>query len=143
MDNKENKKRRRGLPNQMNLVFHIVAGVYLIYLAYSIYGEVGNAAGGEKIMQILAAVLFVITGAVAALSALRSLRRGEYKGGAADPDRNAETAEETSKPDRIRFGEQKKQKESGETDRIRFGEPDTLPEKRQEEPEKESGEENR
>lgn len=38
-DKKENKKRKRGLPTQMNLVIRIVAGVYLVYLACNIYSS--------------------------------------------------------------------------------------------------------
>lgn len=117
MDNKkENGRRQRSLPTQMNLFIHIAAGAYLLYLAYSIYGEAGAAAGGGRIVQGLAVILFSVTGAVAVFSALVSLKKGEYKGGPADPDRESGENEET-------------EQDSSGQGRIRFDETDVLPEK--------------
>lgn len=124
MDNKkEKRKRQRSLPTQMNLFIHIVAGAYLLYLAYSIYGETGSAAGGERIVQGLAVILFAVTGAVAVFSALASLKRGEYRGGAADPDRESGENEETESG--------KAEGDSGQR-RIRFDETDVIPERENE-----------
>lgn len=122
MDNKkENGRRQRSLPTQMNLFIHIAAGAYLLYLAYSIYGETGAAAGGARIVQGLAVILFAVTGAVAVFSALVSLKKGEYRGGPADPDREGEENEET--------GGGKTQEDNSGQRRIRFDETDVLPEK--------------
>lgn len=115
MENREkNKKKRSGLPTQMGLIFRIVAGAYLIYLAYSIYTGSGNIEGGEKIAFIAAIFIFVIVGAVIVFNSLRAMQRGEYEGGAADPKKNRDKAQE------------EKEEASGEQ-RIRFGEPETVP----------------
>ena len=122
MDNKkENKKRQRVLPTQMNLIIHIVAGGYLLYLAYSIYMEIGTAAGGKKIGLGLAIIVFVAVGATVAFSALRSLKRGEYRGGAADPDGgDGENGTEGT--------EENTEKEPTQQ-RIHFDETDVIPER--------------
>lgn len=83
-DKKENKKRKRGLPTQMNLVIRIVAGVYLLYLAYSIYGSLQEIQGMEKFIFLTAIVLFGAIGAAVVFFSLRSMTKGEYAGGAAD-----------------------------------------------------------
>lgn len=110
MDNrKKNEKKRRSLPTQMNLMTHIVAGAYLIYLAYSIYSG-AEAVGSEKIVMLLAAVLFGVIGAVIIFSALRSLTKGEYVGGAGDPD-GGNKEEEITEERRIRFDEEEETSE--------------------------------
>lgn len=118
-DKNENKKRKRGLPTQMNLVIRVVAGVYLLYLAYSIYNSLQEIQGTEKFIFLAAIVLFGAIGAAVAFFSLRSMTRGEYAGGAADAGREEEeTAEE----------------EKVSEDRIRFEEPQAQSEKRPERP---------
>lgn len=114
MDNrKKNEKKRRSLPTQMNLMTHIVAGAYLIYLAYSIYSG-AEAVGSEKIVMLLAAVLFGVIGAVIIFSALRSLTKGEYVGGAGDLD-GGNKEEEIIEERRIRFdGEEETSEENAD-----------------------------
>lgn len=123
MENKkEDKKRKRGLPTQTNLVIHIVAGAYLLYLACTIYGGIGAAVGGERIVSGLAIILFAVTGLVSVFSALRSLKSGEYRGGAADPDRGeGENGTEGAGENAGRKPEQR---------RIRFDETDAISEER-------------
>lgn len=119
-DRKENKKGRRGLPTQMNLVIRIVAGVYLLYLAYSIYNSQSEVQGAEKFVFLAAMILFVVVGAVIAGTSLRAMQRGEYAGGAGDPGREREEEKDAAE-------------ENAGQRRIRFGEPETLPERKQEE----------
>ena len=114
MDDKK-KKKRSGLSSPMNLMIHMAAGAYLIYLAYNIYSGVGAAEGNEKIVMPLAVVLFGVIGAVIIFSALRSLMKGEYQGGAGDPGKDAK--------------EEEMEEKTVETGRIRFGEIETIQEK--------------
>ena len=99
MDNKKNsennnKKNNRRLPGRTNLVIHIVLGVYLLYLAYSIFNNPGEA---NRAVIMIFPVLFCIIGAGLIFSSLRSLQRGEYEGGAADPEKNSGKNEEEDK----------------------------------------------
>lgn len=116
-DKKKKEKKRGGLPTQMNLVIHMAAGAYLMYLAYSIYGDAGTATGGEKIALGLAILVFVVVGAICVFSSLRSLVKGEYEGGAGDPNRGNKGEEPGQKEDeiseerRIRFDEREEESE--------------------------------
>lgn len=92
-DKKENKKRKRGLPTQMNLLVRIVAGVYLLYLAYSIYGSLQEIQGMEKFIFLMAIVLFGSIGAAVVFFSLRSMTKGEYAGGAADTGEEEEESD--------------------------------------------------
>ena len=83
-DKKENKKRERGLPTQMNLVIRIVAGVYLVYLACNIYSSLQEIQGMEKFIFLTAIVLFGAIGAAVVFFSLRSKTKEENEGGAAD-----------------------------------------------------------
>ncbi len=75
-DKKENKKRERGLPTQMNLVIRIVAGVYLVYLACNIYSSLQEIQGMEKFIFLTAIVLFGAIGAAVVFFSLRSMTKG-------------------------------------------------------------------
>lgn len=112
---RNNKKRQRGLPTQMNLIIHIVVGVYLLYLAYSVFNSDGEV---NRIVMIAFSLIFCIVGVVLITSSVRSLQRGEYEGGAADTER--ENGGER--------GKRTENEETGSPGRIRFGEPETLPE---------------
>lgn len=116
---KEEKKGRRRLPTQMNLVIRIAAGVYLLYLAYSIFGTQAQMQGVERVVFIGALILFTVIGGVIIISSLRALQRGEYSGGAADTEENKKEEPEENK---------KTQQE-----RIRFEEPIEIGEKEEEE----------
>lgn len=115
----DNKKRRRGLPTQMNLIVHILAGAYLLYLAYSIFNSSGEMNG---VVNIIFSLIFCVVGAVLIISAARSLQRGEYVGGAAD----------TEKENGGVSGKRGEEEKSDSPGRIRFGEPETLPEEARE-----------
>lgn len=88
MDNrKKNETSKRQLPNKTKLIIHIVIGGYLVYLAHSIFN---NMDGTQGAVTIIFPVLFCIVGAALIFSSLRSLKRGEYEGGPADPEKEDE-----------------------------------------------------
>lgn len=56
---KEQKmKRENG-----RIIFYSLAGVYLVYLAYNMIRDLGQVEGVEKIIMIIAAVVFAVFGA--------------------------------------------------------------------------------
>ncbi len=116
--NKNNKKKRSGLPTHMGLIFRMVAGGYLVYLAYSIYNSSGEVQGAEKIAFAASVILFGVIGAVVVFQSLRAMQRGEYEGGAGDHRKDEESGGE--------------EKETAKPERIRFGEPETMPDKEEE-----------
>lgn len=120
---RDDKKGQRGLPTQMNLIIHIVIGVYLLYLAYSVYNGDGEV---NRMIMITFSLIFCIVGVILIVSSVRSLQRGEYEGGSADTEReNGEGSGEKTE-------ERTEKRENDSPGRIRFGEPETLPEQAKE-----------
>ena len=65
-------------PAQITVMLRLVAGGYLVYLAYGLFQEYLKPVGGGELLQIGAAALFAVVGAVLAAWSLRKLIKGEY-----------------------------------------------------------------
>lgn len=65
-------------PAQITVMLRLVAGGYLVYLAFGLLQEYLKPVGGGEIIQIAAAVLFAVVGAVLAAWSLKKLIKGEY-----------------------------------------------------------------
>lgn len=65
-------------PAQITVILRLAAGVYLVYLAYGLFQEYLKPVGGGELLQIGAAVLFAVFGAVLAAWSLKKFIKGEY-----------------------------------------------------------------
>ncbi len=65
-------------PAQITVLLRLAAGAYLVYLAYGLFQEYLKPVGGGELLQIGAAVLFAVFGAVLAAWSLKKFIKGEY-----------------------------------------------------------------
>lgn len=86
MDTKKGGGRQK--PGRMTVMLRFIAGVYLLYLAFGLFREFLKPVSGGRMMQMGAAVVFVVIGAVLAGWSLKKLINGEYikSGGLSDED---------------------------------------------------------
>ena len=54
-----------------NALIWIIAGVYLEYQAFDLFGSLSEVTGTEKTVMMIAVIVFVICGAVIAVSGVR------------------------------------------------------------------------
>lgn len=57
--------------NRVRYTLYAAAGFYLIYLAYGLFKQLKNGAGNEKMIMIIAMVVFAAAGAAIAVMGLK------------------------------------------------------------------------
>lgn len=57
--------------NRVRYTLYAAAGFYLIYLAYGLFRQLKNSAGNEKMIMIVAMVVFAAAGAAIAVMGLK------------------------------------------------------------------------
>ena len=70
-----------------SLLLRTIAGAYLLYLVYSLLGGLASAEGSQRLLLLAAALVFAAVGLWLLVTTLRRFVRGEYRGGARDPER--------------------------------------------------------
>lgn len=76
----EDKKKK--YPAKITLVLRIVVAAYLLYLVWGLRGAPGSHEGAEKVLFIVAMVVFVVAAVLIGGFSLKALLNGEYD----DPD---------------------------------------------------------
>ncbi len=84
--------KKKNYPSKLSLILRIVVSVYLWYLVWGLRGAPAGHEGIEKVLYILAMVIFAAAGLILGGLALRAYVRGEYKVPGDDDD--SEDAEE-------------------------------------------------
>lgn len=87
-------------PAQITVVLRLAAGGYLVYLAFGLFKEYLKPSGGGQLMQIGAAAVFAVFGAVLAAWSLKKFMKGDYiRYGESPEDDGEEEPEEENKED--------------------------------------------
>lgn len=69
---------KRNYPTRVSLVLRIVVSLYLLYLVWGLREAPANHTGAERLLFIVAMILFAAVGVVLGGLSLKVLLRGEY-----------------------------------------------------------------
>jgi len=94
MENENNGKKeytiRRG-----SLILRIVVSAYLLYTVYQLFGSLGTATGTDKIVVVIAMIIFTVVAVPLGFFSLRAMSRGEYTLPGADQEESEEEISDT------------------------------------------------
>lgn len=79
----ENNEKKQYTVAKRSLILRIVVSLYLLYVVYGLFGSLGTTSGTDKIVVIIAMVVFTVVAIPLGGLSIKAMTRGEYNQGGA------------------------------------------------------------
>lgn len=117
MNNKNQKDKKEYTVSKGSLILRVVVSAYLLYTVFQLSSSMTSAVGNDKIVIIIAMIVFTLVAVPLGGMSIRALTNGRYAGSGVSDDEESEIEEtereeaETEKIEASRLDENKDSEE--------------------------------